>query len=52
MIRFIIVCICVVGYLILSIPLLLVEWVIGKFNKRAKDISSLRIIYRLFLNLS
>ena len=48
MIRFIIVCICVVGYLILSIPLLLVEWVIGKFNKRAKDISSLRIIQTVF----
>ena len=44
MIRFIIVCICVIGYLILSIPILLAEWVVGKFNPRAKDISSLRII--------
>ena len=44
MIRFICVCIVVIGYLILSIPILLAEWVIGKFNKRAKDISSLRII--------
>ena len=48
MIRFICVCIVVIGYLILSIPILLVEWVIGKFNKRAKDISSLRIIQAVF----
>ena len=48
MIRFIIVCICVVGYLILSIPILLAEWVVGKFNPRAKDISSLRIIQTVF----
>ena len=48
MIRFICVCIVVIGYLILSIPILLAEWVIGKFNKRAKDISSLRIIQAVF----
>lgn len=48
MIRFIIVCICVIGYLILSIPILLAEWVVGKFNRRAKDISSLRIIQTVF----
>ena len=48
MLRFILVCICVIGYLVLSIPILLVEWVIGKFNKRAKDISSLRIIQAVF----
>lgn len=48
MIRFILVCITVVGYLILSIPLLIIEWIIGKFNPRAKDISSLRIIQAVF----
>ena len=48
MIRFIVICIIVVGYLILSIPLLLIEWVIGKINPRAKDISSLRIIQAVF----
>lgn len=48
MIRFIIVCICVIGYLILSIPILLAEWVVGKFNRRVKDISSLRIIQTVF----
>ena len=48
MFRFILVCIVVVGFLILSIPILLVEWVIGKFNRRAKDISSLRIVQAVF----
>lgn len=48
MIRFILVCICVIGFLILSIPLLIVEWIIGKFAPMAKDISSLRIIQAVF----
>lgn len=48
MIRYIVVCITVVGFLILSIPLLLIEWLIGKFNPYAKDISSLRIIQAVF----
>ena len=48
MIRFLLICICVVGYLILSIPILIVEWIIGKFNPHAKDISSLRIIQAVF----
>ncbi len=48
MIRFIVICIVVVGYLILSIPLLLAEWVVGKVNPRARDLSSLRIIQAVF----
>ena len=44
MIRFLLVCIFLVLYLILSIPVFLVEWIIGKFNKNAKDVSSLRIV--------
>lgn len=48
MIRFILVCIVVIGYLILSIPILLVEWIIGKFSPVTKDISSLRIIQAVF----
>ena len=48
MVRFILVCITVVGFLILSIPLLLIEWVIGKFSPRLKDISSLRIVQGVF----
>ena len=48
MIRFILVCIVVIGYLILSIPILLVEWIIGKFSPRTKEISSLRLIQGVF----
>ena len=39
MIRFILCVIVVVGFLILSIPILLVEWIIGKFNPMAKEIN-------------
>lgn len=48
MIRFIIVAITVIAFLILSIPILLVEWIIGKFNPHLRDISSLRIIQGIF----
>lgn len=48
MIRFILTCILVIGYLILSIPILLVEWIIGKFSPMTKEISSLRIIQAVF----
>lgn len=48
MIRFIIVAITVIGFLILSIPLLVAEWIIGKFNPHLRDISSLRIIQAVF----
>lgn len=48
MIRFIIVVILVVGFLILSIPILLVEWILGRFCPRARDISSLRIVQFMF----
>ena len=48
MIRFIIVAITVIGFLILSIPILLIEWIIGKFSPRTKEISSLRIVQGVF----
>ena len=48
MIRFILIVIIVVGFLILSIPILFVEWLIGKWNPRAKDLSSLRIVQFMF----
>ena len=48
MIRFIIVAITVIGFLILSIPILLIEWIIGKFSPKTKEISSLRIIQAVF----
>ena len=47
MIRLILVAVFLVLFLVLGIPLLL-EWVIVKFNQRAKDISSLRIVQWAF----
>ena len=48
MIRFILVCIVVIGYLVLSIPLLFIEGIIGKFAPLKRDFSSLRIIQAVF----
>lgn len=44
MIRFICIVIFLITYLILSIPVFFVEWVIGKFNREKRDYSSLRIV--------
>lgn len=44
MIRFIMVCTIVILFLILSTPLMLVEWIIGKFNMDVKNRSSLAIV--------
>ena len=48
MIRFILCVIVVVGFLILSIPILFVEWIIGKFCPMTKDISSLHMVQAIF----
>lgn len=48
MIRFLLVVLIVVSYLILGIPVLLVEWLIGKWNKKAKDYSCLRMVQGAF----
>ncbi|MCI8996491.1 MAG: 1-acyl-sn-glycerol-3-phosphate acyltransferase [Lachnospiraceae bacterium] len=48
MIRFILVVIIVLSFLILGIPVLLVEWIVGKFNRHAKDYSCLRIVQGAF----
>ena len=48
MIRFILVCIVVIAYLVLTIPVLLVEWIIGKFSPMTKDIISLRMVQAIF----
>jgi 1-acyl-sn-glycerol-3-phosphate acyltransferase len=48
MIRFIFVCITVIGFLILSIPALIVEWIIGKFNPERKDFTSLHLVKVIF----
>ena len=55
MFRFIIVCIMVVLFLVLSTPLMFVEWIIGKFNMDVKNRSSLAIVnwaFRLVIRLS
>ena len=55
MIRFIFVVLFVVLFLILSTPLMLVEWIIGKFNPGLKDRSSLAIVnwaFRWVIRLS
>lgn len=48
MIRAALVWITIIGYLILSIPLLIAEWILGKFDPMKKEISSLRIIQAVF----
>lgn len=48
MIRFILICIVVVGYLILTIPVLGILWLIGRKNRRIQDIVSLRMVQWTF----
>ena len=48
MIRFIIIVLIVLLYLILGIPVLLIEWVIGKINRRARAYSRLRLVQAAF----
>lgn len=48
MIRLIIIALMLFLYLLLGIPVLLVEWVIGKFNREAKDYSCLRMVQTAF----
>lgn len=52
MFRFICIVIFLVLFLVLTIPVLIAEWLVGKFSPRARDISSLRIVqwgFRLIL---
>ena len=48
MIRFIGCCIFLGAYLILGIPVLGVEWIISKFNKKASDYQCLRMVQWAF----
>ena len=48
MIRLILIATILILYLIIGIPVLLIEWVIGTFNPRARDISSLRMVQAAF----
>ena len=50
MIRYIIVITFIALFLVFSIPLMLVEWIIGKFNPSLKDRSSLAIVLWAFRN--
>lgn len=55
MIRFLLIVLTVTLFLVLFIPVMAVEWLIGKFNMQAKSISSLRIVqgaFRLILWIS
>ena len=55
MIRFIFTVLFVILFLVLSIPLLIAEWIIGKFNPSVKDKSSLAIVnwaFRMVLRIS
>ena len=48
MIRSLLIVILIVAFLILSIPILIVEWIIGKFNPYARDIHC--VLFSLCLN--
>lgn len=48
MIRFLLTCILVIGFLILSIPILIAEWIIGKFSPKLRDLSSLKTVLAVF----
>lgn len=48
MIRLIVILLAIVLFLILSIPVLGIEWIIGKFRPHARDLSSLRIVQGMF----
>lgn len=48
MIRFILIVLTVGLFLVLFLPVMFLEWMIGKFNRNAKSISSLRIVQGAF----
>lgn len=48
MIRVFLIAVFLIVFFLLSIPVFLIEWIIGKFNPRVRDISSLRIVQWAF----
>ncbi len=48
MIRIILVAVFLITFLIVSIPILFLEWIVGEFNPYAADLSSLRIVQWAF----
>lgn len=55
MIRFLLIAAFLILYLVLTIPILVIEWVLGKFDKPASDMRSLRLVqwaFRLMLKMA
>jgi len=48
MIRLVLAALYLLVFFILSIPMFIIEWIIGKFNHKAESISSLRIVQLTF----
>ena len=48
MIRYIIAIICIGIFLIVTLPYLGLEWILGKFDKKASDLRQLRIVQAMF----
>lgn len=51
MIRFICIVIFVIAFLIITIPILIAEWILHKFSPQASDIRSLRIVQWAFRSI-
>ena len=55
MIRFLVIVVFLVTFLVLSIPVFFIEWVVGKINRKKRDYSSLRIVqwgFKLILRVT
>lgn len=55
MIRFLVIVVFLVTFLVLSIPVFFIEWVVGKINRKKRDYSSLRIVqwgFKLILKVT
>ena len=52
MLRAILALLFAILYLIIGIPVLFVEWIIGKFNRQAADISQLRMVQSFCLSVA
>ena len=48
MIRVFLIAVFLIVFFLLSIPVFLIEWIIGKFNRQAADISQLRMVQWAF----
>lgn len=48
MIRYLIAIICIAIFLVFTLPYLGLEWILGKFDKKASDLRQLRIVQAMF----